>query len=1135
MPHESREEVGDLLKMRDEPEGEDHPQRGSDDAEGERVEEEDLEDSRSAGAERLEDPDVATLVDDDHVEDREDTESRAAAGEEEDDVEEGEFRSDCGEGRRLLIFPRFDVVKLFGELGAFAKTVAEIFDSDAGLRFDKELRRHARSVGGDHAAKFLKLFDRDEDEAIVIFGHIAFVKVDDSETIVDDRREGVFGGGGEEREGHVGAGKSREGFANLFLARLGIKVASTHPGDSSNAENRAGFLGRFLVVFHVEGVESVEGGADEQIGGGGRRIKRVACRVGNVVEGRWRFGGFGGGWSDRREAGIKRRGIVGGAGLVERRVEGGVEIERGRVGRGGRRAGVGIIVGNVVVDGGFGEVGEDGGVWIRVGIVDGAGRGVAGVIDDGGGFGRGIGFARLFIDFAASRLLFPSEFLIFGVGAAFFPSGLGETRTNGPVFTEEGVAGIVPVFAQIEGEFGAVRGVLQIAGDRGDFFVGGGVDSDKLNLTRNDFPAVVFVAEKTWGRDGRGDGFDHVPGDFVDVANTRIDVVKPAQTRPRADRDVGERAVDAILHFAAKPEHNRVDDHHNHHANRHAADAQQRDSTRQQIAPYQQQFIHNFPVPSIGLCAFKRDSTTPPLHVKEGSLIQYHKIPTRRNWYFGKKTGFLRENTLRHKKTRFSRRRPSSHNLPYESRDNSTPVCIADLIPFEIPDSWEWARLGEVMSNFTGLSYKKEQLNVKGTQMVRVLRGGNILYDRYVFKDDDVKIASDFVKTELYLKKGFFITPAVSSLEQIGKVALIDQDFNDVVAGGFVLVLRPLFANFDFCKYLYYAFSTKYHRDNCRGVTHKSGQAFYNLSREKLMNLFIPIPPLSEQRRIVAKLEELLPLVEEYGKAESTLTTLNATFPEALKKSILQDAVQGKLVPQDPDEEPASVLLERIRREKKALDKTKKGKRNPVESRIVRRDNSYYELRDGVERCVDEQIPFEIPDSWEWARLNVISEMFTGNSINETEKKKNFTNISEGLNYIATKDVGFDNTINYCNGVKIPLGIGKFRIAPANSVLLCIEGGSAGRKIALLEKDVCFGNKLCCFISNGIDYEFLYYFLQSPCFRLNFKMNETGIIGGVSINSLKQLFIPIPSLSEQRRIVAKLEEIMKHLDLRELN
>ena len=149
--------------------------------------------------------------------------------------------------------------------------------------------------------------------------------------------------------------------------------------------------------------------------------------------------------------------------------------------------------------------------------------------------------------------------------------------------------------------------MLEIARDGGDFFVGSGVDSDELNLTCDNFPAVIFVAEKTGGRNGRGDGFDHIPGDFVDVANTRIDVVESSQTRPRADRNVGERSVDAVFHFTTKPEHNRVDDHHNHHANRHAADAQKRDSTRQQVAPYQQQFIHSFPVPSIGLCAFKRD------------------------------------------------------------------------------------------------------------------------------------------------------------------------------------------------------------------------------------------------------------------------------------------------------------------------------------------------------------------------------------------------------------------------------------------------------------------------------------------------------------------------------------------------
>ena len=459
-----------------------------------------------------------------------------------------------------------------------------------------------------------------------------------------------------------------------------------------------------------------------------------------------------------------------------------------------------------------------------------------------------------------------------------------------------------------------------------------------------------------------------------------------------------------------------------------------------------------------------------------------------------------------------------SDNLPYESRDNSTPVCIAELLPFEIPESWEWARLNVISEMFTGNSINETE---KKKNFTDISEGLNYIATKDVGFDNTINYCNG-VKIPLGIGK-FRIAPANSVLLCIEggsagrKIALLEED---VCFGNKLCCFISNGIDYEF---LFYFLQSPCFRLNFK--MNETG-IIGGVSINSLKQLFIPIPPLAEQRRIVAKLEELLPLVEEYGKAESTLTTLNATFPEALKKSILQDAVQGKLVPQDPDDEPASVLLERIRQEKKALDKTKKGKRNPVESRIVRRDNSYYELCDGVERYVDELLPFEIPDSWEWARLNVISEMFTGNSINETEKKKNFTNISEGLNYIATKDVGFDNTINYCNGVKIPLGIGKFRIAPANSVLLCIEGGSAGRKIALLEEDVCFGNKLCCFISNGIDYEFLYYFLQSPCFRLNFKMNETGIIGGVSINSLKQLFIPIPPLAEQRRIVAKLEELL---------
>ncbi len=233
---------------------------------------------------------------------------------------------------------------------------------------------------------------------------------------------------------------------------------------------------------------------------------------------------------------------------------------------------------------------------------------------------------------------------------------------------------------------------------------------------------------------------------------------------------------------------------------------------------------------------------------------------------------------------------------------------------------------------------------------------------------------------------------------------------------------------------------------------------------------------------------------------------------ETLRKSILQYAIQGKLVPQVATEEPASVLLEKIKSEKQEL--IKQGK--------IKKEKS-------LPSITEDEKPFDIPDSWEWVRLCDVAILFTGNSINAHEKKKKYTGLNEGYNYIATKDVYFDNTIDYDNGIKIPFDT-DFKIAKNTSSLLCIEGGSAGRKVGVLNQDVCFGNKLCSFEPIMIDYMFLFYFLQSPVFTENFTDNKSGMIGGVGVNTLKTLALTLPPLSEQKRIVARIEELMILVD-----
>lgn len=176
-----------------------------------------------------------------------------------------------------------------------------------------------------------------------------------------------------------------------------------------------------------------------------------------------------------------------------------------------------------------------------------------------------------------------------------------------------------------------------------------------------------------------------------------------------------------------------------------------------------------------------------------------------------------------------------------------------------------------------------------------------------------------------------------------------------------------------------------------------------------------------------------------------------------------------------------------------------------------------------------EEQPYKIPNNWCWTRLTFLSDLLTGNSINAKEKENKYMNLSEGYNYIATKDISFNSNINYNNGVKIPFE-NNFKIAKKNSSLLCIEGGSAGRKIGFLNQDVCFVNKLCAFYPIKIEAKYLFYFLQSPIFNISFKEKMNGLIGGVSVAKLKDIPIILPPINEQQRIVNRIESLFAKLD-----
>ena len=173
----------------------------------------------------------------------------------------------------------------------------------------------------------------------------------------------------------------------------------------------------------------------------------------------------------------------------------------------------------------------------------------------------------------------------------------------------------------------------------------------------------------------------------------------------------------------------------------------------------------------------------------------------------------------------------------------------------------------------------------------------------------------------------------------------------------------------------------------------------------------------------------------------------------------------------------------------------------------------------------------KLPSDWQIKTINEVCNIYTGNSINKKKKEENFIGLKEGLNYIGTKDISFNNIIEYENGVKIPFkDLKDFKIAKSNTSLLCIEGGSAGRKIGFTNQDVCFGNKLCCFEAIEDEPKFIYFYLQSNDFLREFNSNIQGLIGGVNKENLRKIKIPIPPLNEQKRIASALSKIDAYLE-----
>ena len=415
-----------------------------------------------------------------------------------------------------------------------------------------------------------------------------------------------------------------------------------------------------------------------------------------------------------------------------------------------------------------------------------------------------------------------------------------------------------------------------------------------------------------------------------------------------------------------------------------------------------------------------------------------------------------------------------------------TPIS-EDEKPFEIPESWEWVRFGTITIN-----RDRERIPLSVDERSKLEKK----YDYY-----GASGVIDKVDRFLFNKPLLLIgEDGANLINRSTPIAFIARGEYWVNNHAHVLD----YINEDLMQFVCWYINA------ISLVNYVTGTAQPKMNQEKMNSILVALPPLAEQKRIVAKIEELLPKVEEYGKAQESLDKLNEELPEKLKKSILQEAIEGRLVPQDPNDEPASVLLDKIRAEKKQLVKEGKLKKKDLEETPISEDEK----------------PFDIPESWEWVRLGWIGDWGAG----ATPAKGNPEYYDNGtIPWLRTGEL--NNAYVYDSEIKVtPKALEKcsLRMCNVGDVLVAMYGATIG-KVAIAGIKLTTNQACCACTPYCIYNKYLLYFLMASKKTFT-EMGEGGAQPNISREKIIAFQFPLPPLAEQKRIVAKIEELFAVLD-----
>ena len=442
--------------------------------------------------------------------------------------------------------------------------------------------------------------------------------------------------------------------------------------------------------------------------------------------------------------------------------------------------------------------------------------------------------------------------------------------------------------------------------------------------------------------------------------------------------------------------------------------------------------------------------------------------------------------------------------------------CIDEEIPFEIPKGWEWSRIGSVLNIWSARRVHERDWRSSGIPFYRAREIGKMADWGHV--DNDL-----FIEQSLYDEFSKSGVPQIGDLMMtavgtLGKTYVVETNNPFYYKDGSVLCIgNPFRLNPYYLKLFFesFAFANQY-------LSESDGTTVATLTMVRLNKYLIPVPPLKEQKRIVERLHKISPFIERYSKSQDALNLMNMQIREQLKKSVLQEAIQGKLVPQILEEGTAQELLKRIKAEKEKLVKEGKLKKSVLTDSVIYKgdDNKYFEKKGKTEKDITEEIPFEIPDSWAWVRLSSISDIIGGYAFQSTSLKE-----KQGKRVIRISDFseqGFVNTkiVRY-DGTPIS-DIYKLR---RFDILMAMTGGTVGKSLfirELPETEILLNQRVARIRSLWINVDYLYFVIIAPHVKEFICKQKNSTNDNISMTDISNFIIPLPPIKEQIRIVKKL-------------